>query len=568
MAVIVFIFFDIIVVCIVMMLLVKYLGLTVPSKLVETFYKIPKSKEAVDKVKLFIKDFRLPRINFSLSKINFKPSIKKNRVDVKQDISNYFNKRKDNVLVNDSVKSNLGIAGNKSEPLIHQRINEFVQNDNISIRNQKLVPADNVGYSGNFNRETAQYSYSEDNSNRKVMPWAKSNDRDQELQENEIKKAVQLDKENEEKIRQEILRQERIVKERLEQEKLNQERQQKELMEKQKNEEAHRQERLIKERILQEKLNVEKLTEEKLKQERLNQQRLNEERINQERLNQERLNEERLNQERINQERTSQERTSQERINQERIDQERLNQERLNKETLDQERFDQERLDQERLNQELLEQERLNQERLNQQRLEKQRLEQQHREVDSLDRNRKGRKKTNMDNVSKDNEKQEKSLFGGSKAQKKKYQIVQTGFSSVFFGKNNNVIIIPYAKDTEGKGRAMDSVICLQVPIKPHQLGEAIRESIEIENDVYPFTDKELLKELGVKEWDEFTLGKRYISIRYDDDCGYILNTTSRNPDGSYRLNCPGGIEKIVNKDSTLTDLGDTIFNLIEKCKA
>ncbi len=170
--------------------------------------------------------------------------------------------------------------------------------------------------------------------------------------------------------------------------------------------------------------------------------------------------------------------------------------------------------------------------------------------------------------VKKEKVKKEKSFFGNNKNQNKKYKIVQTGFASIFFGRNNSIVIIPYAKDIEGKGRAMDNIIYIDSPIPPHQLGEAIRQTIEVDSNVHPFTDKELIKELQVKEWSEFTQGKRYISIRYDDECGYILNTTTRNPDGSYRLNCPGGIEKIVNKDATLTDLGDTVYHLVEKCKA
>ncbi|KNY25108.1 hypothetical protein [Pseudobacteroides cellulosolvens] len=172
------------------------------------------------------------------------------------------------------------------------------------------------------------------------------------------------------------------------------------------------------------------------------------------------------------------------------------------------------------------------------------------------------------EDVKKEKVKKEKTLFGNNKNQNKKYKIVQTGFASIFFGRNNSIVIIPYAKDIEGKGRAMDNIIYIDSPIPPHQLGEAIRQTIEVDSDVHPFTDKELIKELQVKEWSEFTQGKRYISIRYDDECGYILNTTTRNPDGSYRLNCPGGIEKIVNKDATLTDLGDTVYHLVEKCKA
>ncbi|HOV27001.1 MAG TPA: hypothetical protein PK566_11660 [Pseudobacteroides sp.] len=178
--------------------------------------------------------------------------------------------------------------------------------------------------------------------------------------------------------------------------------------------------------------------------------------------------------------------------------------------------------------------------------------------------------KEKKEKVKKEKVKKEKSLFGGSKnkIKNKKYKIVQTGFASIFFGRNNNIIIIPYAKDIEGKGRAMDNIVYFDGPIPPHQLGEAIRQTIEVDKDVYPFTDKELIKELQVKEWSEFTQGKRYISVRYDEECGYILNTTTRNPDGSYRLNCPGGIEKIVNKDATLTDLGDTVYHLLEKCRA
>ncbi len=150
---------------------------------------------------------------------------------------------------------------------------------------------------------------------------------------------------------------------------------------------------------------------------------------------------------------------------------------------------------------------------------------------------------------------------------KKKYEIVQTGFASVFFSKSDNIVIIPYARDILGKGRAMDRITFLKYPIVPDQLGKAVQGSLNIGDDVCPYTDKELVKELEVKEWEDFTSGRKHISIRYDKGCGYILNTTTRNPDGSYRLNCPGGIEKIVRKNASSEELGDTMLNLVERCK-
>jgi hypothetical protein len=151
---------------------------------------------------------------------------------------------------------------------------------------------------------------------------------------------------------------------------------------------------------------------------------------------------------------------------------------------------------------------------------------------------------------------------------KKKYEIVQTGYASLFFSKSNNVTVIPYAKDIQGKGRAMDGIKYIQYPFMPDELGKALQSSLDIGDEVDPYSDKELMKELEVKEWEDFTLQKKHISVKYDKVCGYILNTTTRNPDGSYRLNCPGGIEKIVRKDASMEELGDTVIKLLDRCRA
>lgn len=151
---------------------------------------------------------------------------------------------------------------------------------------------------------------------------------------------------------------------------------------------------------------------------------------------------------------------------------------------------------------------------------------------------------------------------------KKKYQIVQTGYASLFFSNTNNVTVIPYAKDMQGKGRAMDGIKYIKYPFMPDELGKAVQSSLDIGEEIDPYSDKELMKKLEVKEWEEFTLQKKHISVKYDKVCGYILNTTTRNPDGSYRLNCPGGIEKIVRKDASMEELGDTVIKLLDRCRS
>jgi len=155
-----------------------------------------------------------------------------------------------------------------------------------------------------------------------------------------------------------------------------------------------------------------------------------------------------------------------------------------------------------------------------------------------------------------------------AKRGKKSNKIASTGFASLFFNNSNGLVIIPYAKDMDGKGRAMDGIVMMQYPFEKEELAYALSSTINIDKETNVFTDKELVKKLGTKEWKDFTSGKRYISVRYEEDCGLIFNTTSRNPDGSYRLNCPGGIEKIVNMDASVDELEEVIMNLLEKCKA
>jgi hypothetical protein len=122
------------------------------------------------------------------------------------------------------------------------------------------------------------------------------------------------------------------------------------------------------------------------------------------------------------------------------------------------------------------------------------------------------------------------------KPKKKRYEIVQTGYVSVFFSRTDNVIIVPYGRDISGKGRALDAIMYLKYPISQDELGRAVKNSANLGNDVYAYSDKELLKKMDVKEWSDFTFDKRHISIKLDSGCGYILNATTRNSDGSYGL--------------------------------
>ncbi|MCX7746748.1 MAG: hypothetical protein N2645_07645 [Clostridia bacterium] len=148
-----------------------------------------------------------------------------------------------------------------------------------------------------------------------------------------------------------------------------------------------------------------------------------------------------------------------------------------------------------------------------------------------------------------------------------KIELVQTGFISLFFSNANHVIIIPYAKDKNGKGRALNGLIYIPYPFVADQLGEAVFKAFDDSEHAAPCTDKELISKLKVKRWEEFTYGKRYISLRFDDYYGIVINTTTRDPQGAYRLNCPDGMEKVLRMDVDERELGETILNLLLRCK-
>ncbi|HOQ36383.1 MAG TPA: hypothetical protein PK033_00930 [Acetivibrio sp.] len=143
---------------------------------------------------------------------------------------------------------------------------------------------------------------------------------------------------------------------------------------------------------------------------------------------------------------------------------------------------------------------------------------------------------------------------------------IEYGSVSVFFDEENNVTVIPFAKDKHGKGRAVGKPTFLKAPYQPLALGQTVRSSMSLckKRKIYP--DDKLMNTLKCKDWSEFSYKKRNISIYYKDKLGLVLNTTKRTSDGSYSLNFRG-YEKVLSKEAGDIELGLVIMNLLERCK-
>ncbi|HOM01262.1 MAG TPA: hypothetical protein PLH43_00335 [Acetivibrio sp.] len=143
---------------------------------------------------------------------------------------------------------------------------------------------------------------------------------------------------------------------------------------------------------------------------------------------------------------------------------------------------------------------------------------------------------------------------------------ISYGNVCVFFDENNNVTVIPYARDKQGNGKAVEGPVFLEAPYKPLELGELVRSSMAKCNGKIIHSDSQLMNKLKCKSWDEFAKGKRNISIYYKEQLGLVLNTTRRKPDGSYSFNFRG-YEKVLKNDVSDEELGIVIMNLLERCR-
>jgi len=143
---------------------------------------------------------------------------------------------------------------------------------------------------------------------------------------------------------------------------------------------------------------------------------------------------------------------------------------------------------------------------------------------------------------------------------------IRGGNISIFFDKNKNVVIIPYAKDKFGRGKAVENPIFLQYPYSADKLGKAVRLSMKLCESSLVRSSSELMSLLGVSDWQVFSEGRKNISIHYQEKYGIVFNTTRRMPDGAYHFNSqrhdralPGNVSDRV--------LGDTLLALLPMCR-
>lgn len=149
---------------------------------------------------------------------------------------------------------------------------------------------------------------------------------------------------------------------------------------------------------------------------------------------------------------------------------------------------------------------------------------------------------------------------------KVKKSFILAGSISAFFDKEGNVTIIAYVKDKFGVGRATGYPLCLKYPYNAEKLGQLLRQSMKLCETGVPCSDIELMTNLGFNGWKEFTEGKRNISVHYQGGYGVVFNTTIRKSDGSYQFN-NSGLENISRNDVTDKELGQTLLNLLPRCR-
>lgn len=153
-----------------------------------------------------------------------------------------------------------------------------------------------------------------------------------------------------------------------------------------------------------------------------------------------------------------------------------------------------------------------------------------------------------------------------SKGTSSDIDIVSCGSLSIFFDNTGNATLIPYVKDLYGHGRAITEVQFLKGPFDEIQLGKMIRYSMGLCNRGIPCSNSELMRKLGHSSWEDFSRGKRNVSVYYWKGAGIIFNTTRRKTDGSYEFNSTKA-EAVLDAAERDASLGRVALQMLKRCR-
>jgi hypothetical protein len=166
------------------------------------------------------------------------------------------------------------------------------------------------------------------------------------------------------------------------------------------------------------------------------------------------------------------------------------------------------------------------------------------------------RKKNTAEKTSKNNETEQ--VKSGRK--------VRTGNICVFFDNDLNATIIPYVKSLDGIGMGTLEIIKLKNGYTMHDLGNQIKDSMEVCDLARPAKHEDLMHELGYRNWAKFTEDKKNISIHYNKSTGLVLSSTFRKEDGSYDFTYPRSA-KVLPSDINEEELGKAVLEHLKKCR-
>ncbi|MDQ2085946.1 hypothetical protein RBH29_05770 [Herbivorax sp. ANBcel31] len=147
---------------------------------------------------------------------------------------------------------------------------------------------------------------------------------------------------------------------------------------------------------------------------------------------------------------------------------------------------------------------------------------------------------------------------------KKTVSKIEYGSVSVFFDRRKNVIVIPYAKDKYGVGRAVEEPQFLFSPYKKDELGNFIRKTLAMCNSENFCSDVKLMKILNSKNWRGFSKGKKSISVYFKKNTGLVFNKTRRWSDGSYDFNSNKS-NKVLSCYADNNEIGQTLISLLDR---
>jgi hypothetical protein len=149
----------------------------------------------------------------------------------------------------------------------------------------------------------------------------------------------------------------------------------------------------------------------------------------------------------------------------------------------------------------------------------------------------------------------------------KEFKKYSEGNISIFFDRDDNVIIIPYVKDMYGRGKPVEKIIKLNYPYNYKEIGEAAASALDICTEKIPGNIKNIIKKQGYNSWVKFSKEMRSISVQYKNKSGFIFYATKNLKNGKFIIRNDQKSKIILNTLVEEREIGLEIIQLKTLCE-